>query len=82
MLFEGESDIGVLTALERTGLFVRRSWVQMNHDFGANETANMLGILKSLILFFITFHLLAYLCIKVGSHCIALASLELACSPG
>lgn len=51
MLFEGELDVGVLTALEWAGFFVRRGWVQMNHDFGTNGTANTLTILKSLTLF-------------------------------
>jgi hypothetical protein len=84
MFFEGESDVGVLTALERTGLFVRRSWVQVNHDFGADETAKMLAILKitNSVLYNFSFTCLFMCCFEVGSHCVALASLELASSPG
>lgn len=40
MFLEGELDVGVLTALEWAGFFVRSSWVKMNHYFGTEEKAD------------------------------------------
>ncbi|XP_076422491.1 uncharacterized protein LOC107399785 isoform X1 [Peromyscus maniculatus bairdii] len=46
MLFERQFDVGVLSALERTRLFVRRSRVQMNHDFGTLPNSSRLFLNK------------------------------------